>query len=231
MIRRAVRVFLPRPLTASTRLFSASSQENDTSRKNNLISRFTSQLTPARIKLAAGGGSVALLGISVVAYEVGSSFMSLTPYVTGYYGFVIGAISAGAINIGFNKLISVFYISPESAKKRVVDYIKTNDFMFKTFSEDFEVEDISGFKVTTGHLTVKNKKVAWSPALVELILTIKGSNNVTGLASCIATKSIRGVDIKSICIHVDGISPRFIAGSDDSIMHHKRLASAFDRTK
>jgi hypothetical protein len=186
--------------------------------------KITGHLTPPRLKTAAAGGAVLFIGASTVLYEVGSGFMKLTPYATGYYGFIIGVATTGGASFAFNKFVSLLYLAPSTVKSRVVDLMKVNTFVQHAFNGDIMVSDMTGYRTGTGHLTVKNRSVVWSPTFVEIVISVRGANNVEGVVTAVATKSWRGADLQSVCVHMEHMEPKFIVGTDQSISYHKKLA-------
>lgn len=194
--------------------------------KEGLFAKISGMMTPPRLKTAAAGGAVFLVGASTILYEVGSGFLQLTPYATGKFGFLIGAASAGAASVVFNRAISLLSLSPDTVKQRVVDYMKVNEFVQHSFGGDFVCSEIMGFRSGVGHVTVKNKAIVWSPAFVEVIMAVRGAGETHGVVTAVATKSLGGANLRSICIHIDQLQPKFIAGDNDSVVYHKKMAAS-----
>ena len=201
------------------------STTSDNPKQSSWLGKITDSMTPSRIKTVAAGGAIAVIGASTVVYEVGTGFMNLTPYATGYYGFILGVITTGLSSIGFNRAVSLLYLSPDDVKKRIVDFLKVNTFVQHAFGGDIMTSDMIGYRSGNGHLTVKSRSVIWSPTFIEIVMGIRGANGTFGIVTAVASKTFTGVNLSSICVHIDQIEPRFVAGSDDSIVYHKKMAA------
>lgn len=207
-------------ISAGTRCFSTEP------RSEGFFGKVNAALTPRRLQTAAAGGAVIVVGLTTVLYEVGSSFLQLTPYTTGKFGFVVGAITAGGASIAFNRVISLMSLSPDTVKTRVLEYLRVNEYSQHAFGGEIVGGDFVGIRTGAGHVTVQNRSIVWSPTFVEIIIGVKGANNTVGVVTAVAVKSFRGANLTSVCVHMDGMQPKFIAGDEDSVIHHKKMANS-----
>lgn len=191
-----------------------------------IFGKLSGALTPPRLKTAAAGGAIFLVGASTVMYEVGSGFMKLTPYTTGKFGFLVGAASAGAASVVFTKFVSLLSLSPDVVKQRVIEYMKVSSFVEHAFGGDVICSDIVGYRSGVGHVTVKNRSLVWSPTFVEIVMAVRGADNTQGVVTAVATKSMRGTNLGSVCVHLENLQPKFIAGDSDSVAYHKKMAES-----
>lgn len=204
-----------------TSYFSTDPEKSPDSRLSNVLRK----IKPSQAKIAIGAAGIFFLGTLTAIVKVGEGFLLLTPYTTGYYGFVAGVFCTVIVSYGANKALSLFYLSPITVKKRIVEIMKHDPYVASNFGDDFILSEVSGFKSGIGHLTVVNRSITWNPTYTEIVCGIKGGN-CSGIVTAIAVKTVSGNSIKSLCVHMTGQNPRFIVGDADVEGYHSKLAMA-----
>ena len=90
-------------ITTSVRFMSESNVENKIKDEDSIFNKIKKNAT---LSMTVGGGAVVFYGISKLLLDLTTSFMSLTPAISLYYGFVGGLASAGVgavlVNLGYH---------------------------------------------------------------------------------------------------------------------------------
>jgi hypothetical protein len=152
-------------------------------------------------------------------WDLTYGLMTMTPFQSGYYGFLTGAVTAGTLS-------SIVYYARRSAVVHPSGVLHKAMYLLNSSSDVriamggyLKSNDFAAFNSQYGAWTLSSWKPTWSPARVEMIFKIY-CQDTEGIATVIATQNglhsqieFLGIDVlnkDSLRILVEGDRKDFI---------------------
>lgn len=177
------------------------------------------------VGFAVGGGSVALYGISKIMYFVTTTFMTLTPTASLYYGFIGGSLSAAlAAGAGILLLQSSRGIDHERLWRRAISELSKNDKVKRNVGFRIRAGDMKAYLTTQrGGLLVHKGSLSWAKSRCEMIFPIEGYGDhlyTEGFVTVVVSKKFGlydKIEFLSVTL-LDDKSTNIIVKGDESMV-------------
>jgi len=171
--------------------------------------------------MIAGGSVTAALVLTRFIYGISYSFMSLTPAVSLYYGYMGGILTT--ITVGGCAFIgerAFRVIDPSAAKRAAMVVLNKNDALKRVINEKGkETQDLTAGKVfsylpTKGGmgLAVNSYLPQWYHPEVQICFTVQGS---TGEALVTALYTKKGIYTTSATGDIEYVGVEWISGNNN----------------
>jgi hypothetical protein len=173
-------------------------------------------------------------------YDLTFSFMSLTPAVSLYYGFIGGALStAAAAGISYTGIRAI-HIHPNEVFWPSWNVVSSNAQVKDLLGNILKVSsDLRAYKSIKGGLTVQNKSISWVNPECILVYNIIGDRGIEeGMVTVKGTKRNNKIDIDFIGVDV-GFKDRIVVVGNESefltneqvMLPHKVIRNSNDNFK
>lgn len=202
------------------------SDVNSTEKKTNpskptsqsFIDQYRSQLTQAAI---VSGVGITLYGLSTFMWDLTYGLMNMTPFQSGYYGFLTGLATSGVLGGAgyYTKKTSI--VSPSGTLRKVMYTLNSNSDIRIAFGGSLVSSELSAFKSTNAFWKIENWKPVWHPARVEMIFKVH-SGKTEGIVTAIATQHGLHSQIEFLGVDVfnrDALRVLVIGDSHDFALH------------
>jgi len=172
----------------------------------------------------AGGGAVAIYGISKIVYDVFFGLISLTPREMGIYGLEAGFMAATIFYGGAFLLYRSVQIRPEAVFQVAFNGVRADLRAVQRLGGELgghlESRGLRAYRVDGG--TVDPYRVAWVPPRVQMVFDVHGELQ-SGIVTVEAEKHSTGLNVTFIGLDVlDGQpGPRIVVQGDPSRMKVK----------
>ena len=116
-----------------------------------------------------------LYGMTTFAFDLMYGFMKLTPMATGYYGFMAGSLSTGALGL----LVGI------GARNTAIDPLDINKWSIAVCNRSQTCtsvlggqakrkDDVFAVRQTMGHFAITSTGPTWKPASVQMVYDVEG---------------------------------------------------------
>jgi len=124
------------------------------------------------------GAGVMALGLTKGVYTIFTGFLSLTPAIMGYYGFLSGFCTMGIIGAGATHGTRMLQIYPDEVFHMSLTEIKADPKVGQVLGRDLgghiSSTGLKAYKVDGGRLSLEGGRPAWVPPRCQLIFDLKG---------------------------------------------------------
>jgi hypothetical protein len=146
--------------------------------------------------IALGSGAVVLYGITTGALDLMYGFMSLTPAQTAYYGLMAGTLSTGSVGLCIGLGMRNTAIDPLNINRWAINLVNKSTTCKEAMAGPAtRIGDVYAASQTHGYLTVKESKLTWMPATVDMTFDVQGPSGRRATVGCSAArKGIFGQD-------------------------------------
>lgn len=134
-------------------------------------------------------------------YAITTTFMTLTPAVSLYYGFIGGTMTSGISCIALAIAWNSRFISPESAFHKIIGNANKNPQIKKVFGSSLTAGELRTYRSTSGSIGIKNGYPVWIGPKIEMVFNVRGKD-AEGLIAAIISKSGYFMKIDYLSIYV-----------------------------
>lgn len=160
-----------------------------------------------------------------VLFGLTTTFMSLTPYMSFYYGFVGGCVVTGSATTALYSIIQARTLYPENAFKLAMSLINKDEAIKLLLGKQYSPGKFRTYKVTGGYVGSKDGFPTWISAKVEMVFNINGSNADAVVSLCTSKEFLKEkIDYLKISI-VDSNQDYLLVGNDESWQHDAILSN------
>mmetsp|Transcript_18297 Transcript_18297/g.19061 ORF Transcript_18297/g.19061 Transcript_18297/m.19061 type:complete len:250 (+) Transcript_18297:68-817(+) len=167
---------------------STSTSNSNSSSSNSHSTSFVDQYRPQLQQGAIIGGiGITLYGLSTFIWDLTYGLMNMTPFQSGYYGFLTGLVTSAVLggSAYYGKRTSV--IHPGGILRKSLYTLNSNSDVRIAFGGQLSSSELATFKSSNAAWKLENWKPVWNPAKVEMIFKVH-SGKTEGVATVIATQ-------------------------------------------
>jgi hypothetical protein len=134
-----------------------------------------------------GGIGVTLYGLSSFMWDLTYGLMSMTPFQSGYYGFITGCMTTTTLcGLAYYAKRSAF-ILPKGVQQKALSLLNSHADVRIAMGGYVTSNDLIACRSEYGRWTISSWKPVWVPAKVEMIFKIN-FQKTEGLATVVATQ-------------------------------------------
>jgi hypothetical protein len=157
-----------------------------------------------------------------IMYTITTTFMTLTPAVSLYYGFIGGTMTSGISCIALMIAWNSRYVTPESAFHKVFGNISKNPQIKRMFGSSFTAGDLRTYRSTAGAIAVRNGYPVLLGPKLEMVFNVHGKD-ADGIVAAIVSKNGYFTKIDYLSIYLPKKGNTVIIGNENAWTMKKSL--------
>ena len=199
---------------------SSSTTSNSSTSVNSFIQKYRPQLTQGAI---IGGIGVTVYGLSTFMWDLTYGLMSMTPFQSGFYGFVTGIVTSAVFGGTGYYIKKISIVHPSGILRKVMSQLNNDSDVRIAMGGYLTSSELAAFKSYTAAWTIQNWKPVWNPAKLEMVFKVYHEEN-EGIVTTIVTQQglhskveFLGIDI----FNKDNIRILVAGDAKDFILHDR----------